>query len=253
MRVNKLISKEKSLSKIGQLQYELAKHYIKDNLDSADSSVDQAIRTATSNRDKELLGKAYWLKAHIKHMKMDFRMTARYYLASARIYNDLNDPDSENQILNNISQIALDNGRLMLASKYNDKRLKLLHDITSVEHRADIYFDRGIIARHRKEPELLESYEYVKKALNILTNNYNSDFDVQISDILNELGLVYLELSTYLEKPSYIDSAKVMFERSLEFDDREVKKAKILHNIGFHYVYKKDYEKALVSFYRAFG
>ena len=144
-------------------------------------------------------------------------------------------------------------GRLLIEMgdlNHSEQFYKIVLGATNVQDdprtAAMIYNDLGYIARqHCYNKNALQLY---RKALGIAYERFPLG-DAQISDILNNIGEIYLELKEF-------DTAKEYFEEALKYDrnvssPNDYKQAIRYHNIGMVHKEKEDFRQALKNFNRS--
>lgn len=227
----------------------LVREYVATNMDSAHFHVDQAIAQAEEFRDKNKLAEAYNYKGYLHFFTEEYDLAVRYYLGSKLIYNQVGNHKKVESLIDNVMNIADQNGIPHLAVYYGQERIKRYGSEFGYQKEAEMHMDLGMAYLHQGSPILANVSLF--EARNIILEEGNGEDKQLLSMILYQLGITQFELSQKLEKEVYLDSALQFYKESLSLDNSLLNQAKVITNQGNTYFELGQHDKAVTYFHKA--
>lgn len=228
---------------IGHLYYQLAYAELFEDSEKALATSKKTEQLAKELDDKRLMAKTYYLQGYIYALKDDVENATRYYLAAKNIYRVLNDQEKQQDLLQNVGTMAMNNESFEVAELLYSDRLEFIEKINDFRIEADMYFDLGVI--YQKQSKYVLALRNFLITKSIFDKKAVTEDTVKFAQILNELGIVNMLLSTKLsQKEKFADSALYYYKKALAMDGSAVNQMKVYNNIGNLKLANEDFELA---------
>ena len=199
--------------------YELSKHYLKSNIDSALLSANEGLYIAKRADFKKGMGVMYMILGHIKVIENDLYNATDYYNKAESAFNESNSKEELTVIYLILGNINLHMGHYPAAMEYYQKGVVIADSLNSIDILPDFYNNLG--------------------ELNIKLNNYeeaviNLNKGLQIREDLKDfVGAAYI-----LVNLSSINISRNKFGVAKDYLDKAQKIYEDLkHNEGLFHVY----------------
>ncbi|WP_194974687.1 tetratricopeptide repeat protein [Aquiflexum lacus] len=171
-----------------------------------------------------------------------------YFYRYLEIHKELNDDKAIAYAMTNIGAIYLQIKELDNASEYFENSLEIFEKIYADSEKPgkeiiSIYNNLGVIAKQRNQSNI--AIDFYKKGISLARRT--PGFETELSNLLNNLGTIYMELEEFDKSFVYLSEA---FELRESKDDRSGLIKSFLSIGKFHRSQQKG-EDALASFYNA--
>ncbi|MCP4460526.1 MAG: tetratricopeptide repeat protein [Cytophagales bacterium] len=213
--------------------YTKAYDHISDSINFSIAECEKSIELAEATKDPKLLGKSYWLMGYLYDLSDDLLKSMTYYNRAADIYIHLEDYESAVKLLENAGTIALESNAGEVALGRYTERLKCALKLDYLA-KANAYYD--IALAHKSNNQLDSAHFYNLKVLDIVGID-----SLLISNVLNELGQIQFHIDN-------LDSARLLYKQSLDFDGSPSKRYKTTNNIANTYLKEGDLLSAKLWF-----
>jgi len=210
--------------------YAKAYQYQTDSIKLSITFALQAEQFALIEKNKENLGKAYWMLGYLYDIQGDIANAVNYYYGAAKIYDLQEKPNEAQQLIENIGSVAFENGLYDMAARAFTKRLDHSKKTKNNKTISDAHFDLGITYKKLRE--------YDKAVSHLLTSARTLSPTATLADtsafskIYNELGIVNKMIAVDLNDPSFLDSSSFYYKKALHFDQSPRGQFYPTHNLG---------------------
>jgi tetratricopeptide (TPR) repeat protein len=209
------------------------------------------IRNKNANKSLELSKEAIKLAEAINYQKgiaqgnfnagicsrltSNFKAALQYYNGALGIYRAINDRKGETRVVNSIANVYLSLCDFNKAIENFDECIYLTETIGDIEFEATVLANKGLA--YQQQGNLISSLENNLQSLSL----YKTIEKTVPHTLLNNIGIVYLEIGNYQVALKYFNSALKAEEETNNLLDESF----TLANIGRTYIYMEDYSNAV--------
>ena len=215
-----------------------------------DNSIELSIiagKIALKLKDVELVGQAHWTTGWLYRKKGDLVNAFNFYAGARKAYFKLENWDKVEKLEENLGGVAFDSRSFKIAIYRLQKRLETAQKLDE-ERLADAHYDLGLAMK--EDGQIEQAFRHQLSALKYYRLHYKPEFNDPISNVYNELGLLYLR-SIDEENTFYGDSARFNFNRALEINQSNLMTAMVYHNKGVSYHKQRELSQAVDNYQRA--
>ncbi len=195
----------------------------------------QAIKLAESINYHKGMAKANFNAGVCNRLTSNFDTALQYYNTSLSLYRSMGDKKGESRVINSIANVYLSLGDFTQAVEYFDECVYLLESIGDIEFEATVLANKALSCQ--QQGNLIASLENNLQSLSL----YKTIEKPIPHTLLNNIGIVYLEIGNYHVALKYFNSALKAEEETGNLIDESF----TLANIGRTYVYMDDPSNAV--------
>lgn len=220
-KVDVLIAQAEAKKKINpELAFELAK---------------EAVEYAECIDYKAGLAKSHYIAGVTGRLTSNFKAATSHFNKALDLFSSLNDKKSQSRVLNSLGNVYLSLSDFAQAIEYFDECRYVLESIGDLSFEAVVLSNKGLT--YQQQGNLISSLENYLHSLSI----YKTVQKPVPHTLINNIGIVYLEIGNFYVALKYFNSALKIAEESRH----ELNESFTLANIGRTYIYMDDCSNAI--------
>lgn len=181
------------------------------------------------------LAKAHYITGVTGRHTSNFKAALLHFNSALELFTAQKDKKGESRTLNSIGNVHLGLSDFKQAIEYFDECRYVLESMGDLSFEAVVLSNKGLT--YQMEGNLISSLENYLHSLSI----YKTVNKPVPHTLLNNIGIVYLEIGNYYVALKYFNSALKIAEES----NRELNESFTLANIGRTYIYMDDCTNAI--------
>jgi tetratricopeptide (TPR) repeat protein len=190
----------------------------------------QAIKLAESINYQRGMAKANFNAGVCSRLTSNFETALQFYDKAISLYRLIDDKKGESRVMNSIANVYLSLGDFKVAAEYFDECVYLLESMGDIEFEATVLANKALSCQ--QQGNLIASLENNLQSLSL----YKTIDKPVPHTLLNNIGIIYLEIGNYQVALKYFNSALKTEEEAGNLLDESF----TLANIGRTYVYMND-------------
>lgn len=195
----------------------------------------EAIEYAECVNYRTGLARAHYLAGVTGRLTSNFKAALMHFNKAIDLYTELEDKKGKSRALNSIGNVHMSLSDFKQAIEYFDECRYVLESIGDLAYEAIVLANKGLT--YQQEGNLIASLENYLHSLSI----YKTVQKPVPHTLLNNIGIVYLEIGNYYVALKYFNSALKIAEEARH----ELNESFTLANIGRTYIYMDDCSNAI--------